>query len=163
MLILGGCEFLMSGSPLLIAQEEKISMDPSRPHRHGKGSRTFIWKPRPESDRDCFICVTFARQQDGTGEVPRREKMLYSETDPGSYITEYILVDEDSFAQEEKISMDPSRPHLHGKRNSLLPLRCRGTSLIRNRHPVGSCSRTVPRLLWLSYGGGRFFMSEVPL
>ena len=26
--------------------------------------------------------------------------------------------------------------------------RCRGTSIIRNRHPVGPYSRTMPRLLW---------------
>ena len=26
----------------------------------------------------------------------------------------------------------------------------RGTSLIRNRHPVGPYSRTMPRLLWWS-------------
>ena len=26
----------------------------------------------------------------------------------------------------------------------------RGTSLIRNRHPVGPYSRTLPKLLWLS-------------
>ena len=26
----------------------------------------------------------------------------------------------------------------------------RGTSLIRNRHPLGTCSRTIPRALWWS-------------
>jgi len=30
----------------------------------------------------------------------------------------------------------------------------RGTPLIRNRHLVGPCSRTMPRLLWRSQGGG---------
>jgi len=39
----------------------------------------------------------------------------------------------------------------------------RGTSLIRNRTPLGSYSRTMPRVLWWSYGGGHFLMSEVPL
>ena len=39
----------------------------------------------------------------------------------------------------------------------------RGTSLIRNRHPVGPYSMTMPRGLGWSYGGGRFLMSEVPL
>ena len=38
----------------------------------------------------------------------------------------------------------------------------RGTSL-ENRHPVGPYSRTMPKLLWRSWGGGRFLMSEVPL
>ena len=33
----------------------------------------------------------------------------------------------------------------------------------RNRHPVGPYSRTMPSLLWWSYGGGRFLTSEVPL
>ena len=32
----------------------------------------------------------------------------------------------------------------------------RGTSLKRSRHPVGPYSRTVPRLLWRSWGGGGF-------
>ena len=36
----------------------------------------------------------------------------------------------------------------------------RGTSLIRNRHPVGPYSRTMPRLLWRSWGGRQFLMSE---
>jgi len=31
----------------------------------------------------------------GTGEVPRGEQMLYSGTDPESYITEYTVVRED--------------------------------------------------------------------
>jgi len=35
----------------------------------------------------------------------------------------------------------------------------RGTSLIRNRAPLGPYSRTMPRAI----GGGRFLMSEVPL
>jgi len=39
----------------------------------------------------------------------------------------------------------------------------RGTSLIRNRRPLGSYSRTIPRALWGSYGGGHFLMGEVPL
>jgi len=38
-----------------------------------------------------------------------------------------------------------------------------GTSPIKNYHPVGPYSRTMPRLLWRSRGGGRFIMSEVPL
>jgi len=39
----------------------------------------------------------------------------------------------------------------------------RGTSLIRNRHPVGPYRRNMPRLLWRSTGGGGFLISEVPL
>jgi len=39
----------------------------------------------------------------------------------------------------------------------------RGTSLIRNSLSLGPYSRTVPRALWWSEGGGRFLMSEVPL
>ena len=39
----------------------------------------------------------------------------------------------------------------------------RGTSLIRNSLPLGPFSRTLPRALWWSWGGGRFLMSEVPL
>ena len=40
---------------------------------------------------------------------------------------------------------------------------CRGTSLRRNRRPLGPYRRTMPRALWESWGGGRFRMSEVPL
>ena len=36
-------------------------------------------------------------------------------------------------------------------------------SLMRNRHPVGPCSRSMPRLLGRSWGGRRFLMSKVPL
>ena len=39
----------------------------------------------------------------------------------------------------------------------------RGTSLIRNRRPPGPYSRTVPRALRWSLGGGLFLMREVPL
>ena len=40
----------------------------------------------------------------------------------------------------------------------------RGTSLIRNRTPLGSYSRMMPRALWWALGeGGAFLMSEVPL
>ena len=38
-----------------------------------------------------------------------------------------------------------------------------GTSLIRNSAPLGPYSKTMPRALWCSQGGGRFLMSEVPL
>ena len=37
------------------------------------------------------------------------------------------------------------------------------TSLIRNRAPLGSYSRTMPRALWWPYGGLLFLMSEVSL
>jgi len=39
----------------------------------------------------------------------------------------------------------------------------RGTSLIRNSAPLGTYSRTMPRVIWLPLGGVRFLMSEVPL
>jgi len=35
--------------------------------------------------------------------------------------------------------------------------------LIRNIAPLGSYSRTMPRALWVLYGGLLFLMSEVPL
>ena len=38
-----------------------------------------------------------------------------------------------------------------------------GTSLVRNNHVIGPCSRTVPRALWWSYAGARFLVSEVSL
>ena len=37
----------------------------------------------------------------------------------------------------------------------------RGTSLMRNRIPLGPCSRTMPRVLWWPCGGGLFLISEV--
>ena len=39
----------------------------------------------------------------------------------------------------------------------------RVTSLIRNSRPLGPYSRTMPRALRWSYGGGQFLLSEVPL
>jgi len=39
----------------------------------------------------------------------------------------------------------------------------RGTSLIRKRVLLGPYRRPTPGALWWSWGGGRFFMSEVPL
>ena len=38
-----------------------------------------------------------------------------------------------------------------------------GTSLIRNAPLLGPCSRTIHMVLWWSWGGGLFLMSEVPL
>ena len=42
-------------------------------------------------------------------------------------------------------------------------IRYRGTSLIRNCAPLGPYSRTMPRVLGGSLGGGRFLMSQIPL
>ena len=39
----------------------------------------------------------------------------------------------------------------------------RGASLIRNTPLLGPHSRTIPRVVRWSYGGGLFLMSEVPL
>ena len=39
----------------------------------------------------------------------------------------------------------------------------RGISLIRNKPPLGPYSRTMPRALRWSEGGGQFIISEVPL
>jgi len=44
-----------------------------------------------------------------------------------------------------------------------VPVAYRGTSLTRNSAPLGPYSRTMPRALWWSEGGGLFLMSEVPL
>ena len=46
----------------------------------------------------------------------------------------------------------------HGGRADMFTLlsQHRGTSLIRNCHPVGPYSRTLPRLLWPFYRGGSF-------
>ena len=39
---------------------------------------------------------------------------------------------------------------------------CRDTSLIRNSAPLGPYSKTMPRALSWSKGGGAFLMSKVP-
>jgi len=39
----------------------------------------------------------------------------------------------------------------------------RGTSLMRERSPLGPYSMHMPRALWWSYGGGCLLMSEVLL
>ena len=41
--------------------------------------------------------------------------------------------------------------------------RCRGTSLMRKRPPLGPYRSLVPRVMGGSQGGGRVLMSEVPL
>jgi len=56
----------------------------------------------------------------------------------------------------EKLRAQPSPPS-----SRVLPYR--GTSLIRNRAPLGPYSRTMPMALWKPWGGGLFLMSEVPL
>ena len=43
-----------------------------------------------------------------------------------------------------------------------LPGACRGTSLIRNRCPLGPCSRTMHRALWGSQGGERYLIARNP-
>ena len=56
----------------------------------------------------------------------------------------------------------PPSPRL-GPLKSIQAKVYRRTWLIRNRHPLGPCSRTMPRVLGGSLGGGQFLMSEVPL
>ena len=38
-----------------------------------------------------------------------------------------------------------------------------GTSLMRNTPLLGPYSRTMPEVIWWSYGGGLFLVSEAPL
>ena len=49
------------------------------------------------------------------------------------------------------------------KRNSLVRNPYMRISLVRNCLLLGPCSRTIPRALWWSWGGGLFLMSDVPL
>ena len=60
----------------------------------------------------------------------------------------------------------PDVPKFHSKPKSTIPTHrtvYRVTLLTRNRRPLGLYSRTIPRTLWGSWGGGRFPRSEVPL
>ena len=50
-----------------------------------------------------------------------------------------------------------------GSKKTICSHSYRETSLIRNSAPLGPYSRTMPRALWWSLGGGLFLMSEVPL
>ena len=43
------------------------------------------------------------------------------------------------------------------------PLDYRGTSLTTKRTPLGPYRRPMPRVLEMSWGGGRFLVGEVPL
>jgi len=86
MLILGGCEFLMSEVPLspLIPQ----------PWTLRTLKAPFCFSPYGRQyRRDIGGVPTLI--DSGFGEVPRGEKMLHSGTDPESYITEYALVYEE--------------------------------------------------------------------
>jgi len=53
-------------------------------------------------------------------------------------------------------------PRCHHQ-EGLLPSEYRGTSLIRKSAPLGPYSRSIPRALWWSWGGGGGLLSEVPL
>ena len=53
--------------------------------------------------------------------------------------------------------------HVLNWSNLCQPKLYRGTSLKRNRRRLGPYSRTMPRALWWSYGGGLFLMSKAPL
>jgi len=54
----------------------------------------------------------------------------------------------------------PPWGYMHGGR---VGIAYRGTSLIRNRLPLGPYGKPMTRALWWSQGGGCFLMSEVPL
>jgi len=53
--------------------------------------------------------------------------------------------------------------HILPQKNRPDNLPYRGNSLIRNNPSIGPYSRTMPRALCWSLGGGAFLMSEVPL
>ena len=71
------------------------------------------------------------------------------------------------------VPLEPRYPHVSGQEKQALCLinynlspiflTYRSTSLTRNRHAAGPCSRTMPRVIWLPYGFGLFLMGEVPL
>ena len=46
---------------------------------------------------------------------------------------------------------------------TVLVVQYKATSLVRNRHPIGSYRRPMPRILRGSQGGEHFLISEVPL
>jgi len=50
------------------------------------------------------------------GEISRGEKMLYSWTDPGSYITEYALVYEDEHSRTQRFAGVDVSPSARGCR-----------------------------------------------
>ena len=51
----------------------------------------------------------------------------------------------------------------HGRVLGLRDLGYRGTSLVRNRNPLGPHTSSRPGALRKFWGGGRFLVSEVPL
>ena len=53
--------------------------------------------------------------------------------------------------------------HRHPESPQPRHLSQQGASLIRNTPLLGPCSRPTPRVLWFSWGGGLFLMSELPL
>ena len=59
----------------------------------------------------------------------------------------YVLPQRGRFALAKRLSLTSSRT-------------CRGTSLTNTRHPLGPCSRTMPRALWWALGRGLFLVSE---
>ena len=57
----------------------------------------------------------------------------------------------------------PTQPRRVWVPGLIISERYRGTSLIRNRNPLGPYRRTMPGVVGGSQEGGRFLMSEVPL
>ena len=83
----------------------------------------------------------------------------YFEIVSSSYTKVYsVKYDSGSVPEESILSPRGTSPE-NPEPNSLY----RGTSLIRNTPLLGPYSRTKPRVLWWSWGGGLFIMSEVPL
>ena len=82
--------------------------------------------------------------------------MLYSGTDPVSYITEYTLVyEEKTSTLNPRNARNPWHPRHLATRNVRrsvqhfsVPGQYRDTSLIRNSAPPGPYSRTMLRALW---------------
>jgi len=90
----------MLGLQFLIAQTlnpRPQTLDPTREYQRGKGVSKSVTVSREKTLTPGTLC-TLDRLR--IGEVPRREKLLFSGTDPASYITQYTLVYEDHTAKK---------------------------------------------------------------
>jgi len=153
-----------------------------------KDLRTCTCNSRPELGPDCLMCATFARQwthakraASCVSHIHRvKPRSVRSEQTPNflltppsrwsdppaaiclSRFTKRRLVKSFWNAQGHFGKRFAWRANVTAMRTSVRRV-YRVTSLIRNNPLLGPCSRTIPRVLWWSEGGGLFLMIEVPL
>ena len=134
----------------LLSLTDPIDISPcplaSKEGRTVKVLRTFAYKPRPESGRDCLTRAIFAWQQ-------KRDR---NECTPGQFSKLPPFLKLTNKAQLS--SLEGTRPG-----NTRQSVDYRSASLAKKRTPLRPYRRHLPGFIGGSQGGRRFLMGEVPL